>query len=68
MLATAASSTLARARQVLVDGPAVGDETEAQLEVAGQAAVGSQSQDQEGGYQDEAHHQQGHTATIIQQV
>lgn len=68
MLAAAVPSTVARGRQVLVYGPAIGDETEAQLEVAGQAAVGSQSQDQEGGDQDEAHHQQGHTATVIQQV
>lgn len=55
-------------RQVLVDGPAVGDEAQAQLEVAGQAAVRRQRQDQQRGDQEEAHHQQGHAAPVVQQV
>ena len=54
--------------QVLVHGPAVGDEAEAELEVARQAAVGGQGQHQQGRDQQETHHQQGHTAPIRQQV
>ena len=57
-----------RGGQVLVDGAAVGDEAEAQLEVAGQAAVGGQGQHQQGGDEQEAHHQQGHAAPVRQQV
>lgn len=59
---------MAAGRQVLVDGPAVGDETQAQLEVPGQATVGRQSQDQQRGDQQEAHHQQGHAAAVAEQV
>lgn len=60
--------SLARGWQVLVDGPAVGDEAHAQLEVSGEPAVCSQSQDQEGGEQQEAHHQQGYAASVVQKV
>lgn len=63
-----ASPSLTRGGYVLIDGPAVGDETHAQLEVSGQSAVCSQSQDQEGGEQQEAHHQQSHTASVVQKV
>ena len=59
---------MVRGGQVLVDGTAVGDEAEAQLEVAGQAAVGGQGQDQQGGEEEEAYHQQGHTAPVLQEV
>lgn len=54
--------------QVLVDGPGVRYEAEPQLEVTRQAAVGSQSQYQEGGDQEEPDHQEGHTAPVAQQV
>lgn len=54
--------------QVLVHGPAVRDEAQAQLEVPGQAAVGGQRQNQQGGDQEEAHHQQSHTAAVVEQV
>lgn len=54
--------------QVLVHSPAVGDEAQAQLEVAGQAAVRSQGQDQQRGDEEETHHQQGHAASVGQQV
>lgn len=54
--------------QVLVHGAAVGDEAKAQLKVASQAAVSSQGQDQQRGDQEETHHQQGHAASVGQQV
>lgn len=66
--ASRASPSLTCGRQVLIDGPAVGDKTHAKLEVSGQSAVRSQSQDQEGGQQQEAHHKQSHAASIVQQV
>lgn len=55
-------------RQVLVHGPAVRDEAQAQLEVSGQTAVRGQRQDQQRGDQKEAHHQQSHAAAVSQQV
>lgn len=55
-------------RQVLVDGAAVRNEAEAELEVTGQPAVRSQRQDQQWSDQQEAHHQEGHTAPIAEQV
>lgn len=54
--------------QVLVHGPAVWDEAQAQLEVPGQAAVRSQGEDQQRGDQEETHHQQGHAASVGEQV
>lgn len=71
LLAAAASCwspPVARGGQVLVHSTAVGDKTHAKLEVSGQATVGSQSQDQQGGQQQETHDQKSHTAPIIQQV
>lgn len=63
-----ASPSLTCGRQILIDGPAIGDKTHAKLEVSGQSAVCSQSQDQEGGEQQEAHHKQSHAARVVQQV
>lgn len=54
--------------QVLVHGPAVWDEAQAQLEMSGQPAVRGQCQNQQRGDQEEAHHQEGHAASVSQQV
>lgn len=54
--------------QILVHGAAVGDEAQAQLKVTGQATVRSQGQDQQRGDEEETHHQQGHAASVGQQV
>lgn len=59
---------VAGGRQVLVDGSAVGNKTHPQLEVSGQATEGCESQDQQGGEQQEAHNQQSHAAPVIQDV
>ncbi|TNN50483.1 Tubulin alpha-1C chain [Liparis tanakae] len=64
----AAGAPVPGGRQVLVHGPAVRDEAQAQLEVPGQAAVRGQRQHQQRGDQEEAHHQQGHAAAVGQQV
>lgn len=55
-------------RQVLVHGPAVGDETQAQLKVSSQATVRGQGQDQQRGDQEEAHDQQSHAAPVTEQI
>lgn len=66
--APAAQASVLGGRLVLVHRPAVGDEAQAQLEVSGQAAIRRQCQDQQRSDQEEAHHQQSHTASISQQV
>lgn len=66
--ASCATPPVAWGRQVLVDGAAVRNETQAQLEVSSQTAEGSQCQDQQRGEQQKAHNQQSHTAGVIQQV
>ncbi|KAJ8275431.1 hypothetical protein COCON_G00071830, partial [Conger conger] len=66
-LAAAGQAAVQGGGGVLVDGAAVGDEAEPQLQVAGQAAVRGQRQDQQRRDQQEAHHQQGHRPAVRQQ-
>lgn len=66
--AASTEATVLSGWQVLVHGPAVRDKAQAQLKVSSKAAVCSQRKDQQRGDQEEAHHQQSHTAGISQQV
>lgn len=66
--AAGAQAAMLGGRQVLVHGPAVWDEAQAQLEMSGQPAVCGQCQNQQRGDQEEAHHQEGHATSVSQQV